>query len=300
MKVVSDIAKMRELSFQTRAAGLKLALVPTMGALHGGHLALVRRARSLADVVVVSIFVNPTQFNDSGDFAAYPSDLDGDRTLLAAERVDILFAPSVEEVYPQPALTAVRVGELGDHLCGPTRPGHFEGVATVVAALLHMVGPDVAVFGEKDYQQLQIIRRMVSDLHFPTRIASTPTVRESDGLAMSSRNRRLSPAQRETAPAIFASLSAAAQAFVAGEKDAEAIKAVALHRLAEYPQLQVEYLELVEGASLQPVARADGACVLATAVKLGDVRLIDNVVFANALCEQDTLSFAPIGVNHHA
>ncbi len=285
MKVVNNIAKMRELGFQARAAGLKLGLVPTMGALHEGHLQLVRRARALADVVVVSIFVNPTQFNDAGDFAAYPSDLDHDRMLLAGEGVDMLFAPAAEDVYPQPGLTTIKLDRLADHLCGPGRPGHFEGVATVVAALLNMVGPDLVVFGEKDYQQLQIIRRMVRDLHFPVDVVATPTVREPDGLAMSSRNRRLSPSERELAPTIFAALSAAAETFAGGQTDAEAVKAVARQELAEHAGLAIEYMELVNGATLEPVEFADADCVLATAVRLGSVRLIDNVVLAHVLSE---------------
>jgi len=309
MKTVDRIAKMRELSRQMRGAGLRVALVPTMGALHEGHLELVRRARALADVVVVSIFVNPTQFNDPGDLANYPRQERRDAALLAAERIEVLFAPIAEEVYPRGSATRIHVADLGAHLCGPGRPGHFDAVATVVAALFHMVEPDLAVFGEKDYQQLQIIRRMVRDLHLPVEIVAAPTVREADGLAMSSRNARLSSADRAIAPVIQRALREAAQAFAAGETCSAELIARARAFIERHPGIAIEYLEVVDGDSLAPVATASAEAVIAAAADIGGVRLIDNIVLARFLAEQRAAQRlqeleaddpSPIGAEPHA
>ena len=282
MKVVRDIAKMQELSHQLRAGGSRVGLVPTMGYLHEGHLALVRRARELADTVVVSVFVNPAQFNDAADLAAYPTDDAGDLALLEAEGVEIAFLPARDAVYRDDASTRVVVDGLGERLCGATRPGHFDGVATVVAALLNMVGPDLAVFGEKDYQQLQIVRRLVRDLHFPVEIHAVPTVRESDGLALSSRNARLSPRERALAPRLSQALARAAQMFARGETDATKLVACARGELVACEGLELEYLELIDGASIEPLESAREGAVLAAAAWLGGVRLIDNVALAAA------------------
>lgn len=280
MKVVASVAKMQELSRQARGAGLVVGFVPTMGYLHEGHLSLLERARELADLVVVSIFVNPTQFNSSEDFDNYPRDEMADRALLEEAGVDVLFAPDAGEVYPSGAATSVAVSGLADELCGRYRPGHFGGVATVVAALLNMVLPDLAVFGRKDFQQLQIVRRMVRDLHFPVRIVEAPTVREKDGLAMSSRNARLGASERRLAPQLYAALRTAAAAYAGGERDAAVLVAAARAHLAATDPLRVEYLEVVDPDGVRPQQQADDASVMAVAAWLGPVRLIDNVTLA--------------------
>jgi pantoate--beta-alanine ligase len=288
MKVLSHIGKMQEFSRQVRHAGLRVGFVPTMGFLHEGHMELVRRARREAEVVVVSIFVNPKQFDRKEDFDRYPRDDERDHALLAAERVDVLFRPDAEEVYKGSAATTVSVAGLTATLCGPGRPGHFDGVATVVASLFNMVLPDFAVFGEKDYQQLQVIRRMTEDLHFPVRIVAAPTVREADGLAMSSRNARLGPGARAKAPTIYRALSAAAEAFARGESTGATLVDAARAVLTTESALEVEYLDLVDGRSLKPVTRADERSVVAIAAWLEGVRLIDNVVLGRWLTEHDT------------
>lgn len=282
MKIVRSVAKMQELSRQARAGGLTVGFVPTMGFLHDGHLALVREARALSDVVVVSIFVNPTQFNDAEDFENYPRDAAADAAMLEEEGVDVLFLPEVDDVYPAGAATRVNVSGLTDGLCGLYRPGHFEGVTTVVAALFHMVLPDVAVFGRKDFQQLQVMRRMVRDLHFPVRIVAGETVRERDGLAMSSRNARLSPEQRALAVVVPKALRAAAAAFRRGERSSKALVAEATRVLGECGALRVEYLEVVDPDRLAATERADESSVMAIAAWLGPVRLIDNVTLAES------------------
>ena len=287
MKVIRDIDKMQEFARQVRLGGLTIGFVPTMGFLHEGHLELVRNAQDEADVVVVSIFDNPTQFDRSDDFDAYPRDDARDRALLEGERVEVLFMPEADEVYLADAATRVGVNGLTDTLCGPGRPGHFEGVTTVVAALFNMVMPDVAVFGEKDYQQLCVIRRMARDLHSPVRIASAPTVREPDGLAMSSRNARLSADERAIAPAIHRGLQAATDAYLAGERRCEALLARAREVLDAAAAIEVEYLQVVDGSSLRPVGEADDGSVIAIAAGLGPVRLIDNIMFARARRERD-------------
>ncbi len=287
MKVLTNIAKMQELSRQVRGAGLSVGFVPTMGYLHEGHVELVRRARREADVVVVSIFVNPKQFDRKEDFERYPRDDEHDHEMLAAERVDVLFRPEAGQVYKAVAATTVSVAGLTASLCGPRRPGHFEGVATVVASLFNMVLPDFAVFGEKDYQQLQVIRRMTEDLHFPVRIVAAPTMREADGLAMSSRNARLAPVERAKASVIYRALAAAAEAFVRGERTTVSLLGAARAVLAAEKSLEVEYLDVVDGRSLVPVAEADERSVLAIAAWLAGVRLIDNIVLARWLAEHD-------------
>ncbi len=290
MKIVRSVAKMQELSRQARAGGLTVGFVPTMGFLHDGHLALVREARGLADVVVVSIFVNPTQFNSAEDFENYPRDDAADSAMLEEEGVDILFLPDAHEVYPDGAATRVRVSGLTDGLCGRFRPGHFEGVTTVVAALFHMVLPDVAVFGRKDFQQLQVVRRMVRDLHFPVRIVAGETVRERDGLAMSSRNARLSAEQRALAPLVPRALRAAAAAYARGERNSKALAAEASGVLAGCDAVRVEYLEVVDPDLVAATERADDRSVMAIAAWLGPVRLIDNLTLAESEAASDLQS----------
>ena len=280
MKIVRSVAKMQEISRQARAGGLAVGFVPTMGYLHDGHLALVREAREHADMVVVSIFVNPTQFNSAEDFENYPRDDAADAAMLEEEGVDVLFMPKADDVYPKGAATRVVVSGLADGLCGIHRPGHFEGVATVVAALLNMVLPDVAVFGRKDFQQLQVVRRMVRDLHFPVRIVEGATVRERDGLAMSSRNARLAPSERALAPVIYRALAAGAAAFARGERASAALIAAASDVLAGCDALRVEYLEIVDPDRVVAAEVADEGSVMAVAAWLGPVRLIDNVTLA--------------------
>ena len=285
MKVITDIAKMQEFARQVRLGGLTIGFVPTMGFLHDGHLELVRRAREQTDVVVSSIFVNPAQFDRSDDFDAYPRDDARDRSLLEQERVDVLFMPAAGEVYGDGAATRVVVTELTDHLCGPGRPGHFDGVTTVVAALFNMVLPDIAYFGEKDYQQLQIIRRMTSDLHIPVRIESLPTVREADGLAMSSRNARLTPDGRTRARAVSRALDASVTAFTAGCDAAAELLGAARAVIEAEGGIEIEYLELVDGETLAAAETADEASVVAIAAWVDGVRLIDNVIFSRWLAQ---------------
>jgi pantoate--beta-alanine ligase len=280
VKIVRSVAKMQEISRQARAAGVTVGFVPTMGYLHDGHLSLVCDARAVAHMVVVSIFVNPTQFNSKDDYDSYPRDDRTDAAMLEEAGVDVLFMPSVEDVYPPKAATRVTVGGLTEELCGRYRPGHFEGVATVVASLFNMVLPDVAVFGRKDFQQLQVIRRMARDLHFPVRIVEGATMRERDGLAMSSRNARLSPEDRALAPVIHRALVAASALYATGERRAAALTAAASQVLAGCSGLRVEYLQIVDPESIEPVEWAGADSVMAVAAWLGPVRLIDNVSLA--------------------
>ena len=280
MKIVHDIAEMQAVARRERAGGRCIGFVPTMGYLHAGHLELVRQARAGSDFVVVSIFVNPTQFNRRDDFEAYPRDDAHDRELVERAGVDVLFMPRAEDVYGEGAATSVHVGGLTDGLCGPGRPGHFDGVATVVAALFNMVGPDRAWFGEKDYQQLQVVRRMARDLHFAVEVVGVPTVREADGLAMSSRNARLTAEQRAIAGTIYRALVAAGAAFRRGERQAARLVEVVRSELEQQPELRLEYVEVVDGGSVAPVVAATEECVVAVAAWLGEVRLIDNLPLA--------------------
>lgn len=285
MKVVRSVAKMQELSRQARAGGLTIGFVPTMGHLHDGHLGLVREARELAHMVVVSIFVNPTQFNNADDFANYPSDTAADAAMLEEAGVDVLFMPEASEVYPEGAATRVSVSGLTDNLCGAFRPGHFEGVATVVAALFNMVLPDLAVFGRKDFQQLQVVKRMVKDMHFPIRIVEGETRREKDGLAMSSRNARLSAEERALAPTIAMALGAAASLYERGERKSSALVAAASEVLSGSDAFRVEYLEVVDPDRIAATDVADERSVMAIAAWLGPVRLIDNIVLSETTAD---------------
>ncbi|MBI5502151.1 MAG: pantoate--beta-alanine ligase [Deltaproteobacteria bacterium] len=277
--VVTDPHALRAALDELRRKGRSIAFVPTMGALHEGHLELVRHARAVAGVVVVSIFVNPTQFGPHEDLARYPRDLDGDVRLLATVPADFVLFPPVESVYPPGHATTVHVAGLGDGLCGPHRPGHFDGVATVVAKLFSMVGPCTAVFGRKDFQQLQVIRRMAADLDLPVRVVGRPTVREPDGLAMSSRNRYLSPGDRLRATALVEGLRAAAAAFGSGERDPAAIEQTIRERLAGRVD-RIDYVFVGDPGTLQPWPGAvppGRTAVAAIAAFVGTTRLIDNV-----------------------
>lgn len=261
-----------------RAAGRRIGLVPTMGALHEGHLSLVRIAREHADFVIVSVFVNPTQFGPGEDFDRYPRDLDADVAALAREGVACVFAPEVDEMYPEGDATRVRVERLTEGLCGRSRPGHFEGVTTVVARLFNAARPHVAVFGQKDYQQLAAIRRMARDLLFDVEVIGAPTLREPDGLAMSSRNAYLGAEARAQAWALYAALLEARERVRAGERDAVGLLAAARRRIAKAPLAEVDYVELRDAESLEPVERIERPALLAVAVRFAGARLIDNLV----------------------
>lgn len=255
----------------------EIGLVPTMGALHEGHLSLMQRSARENAVTVVTLFVNPTQFGPGEDFAKYPRTFEEDARLAATAGAGILFAPEPAEVYPPGDLTRVRVEQLSDRLCGKFRPGHFEGVATVVTKLFLMVGPRRAYFGEKDFQQLQVIRRLTEDLHFAIEIVACPTVREADGLALSSRNRYLDRDERMAAGAIPRALEAARTLAESGERAATSIVSAAATILGNEPLLRLQYLELVDPATLLPVETVEEEAVLALALYCGATRLIDNV-----------------------
>ena len=259
------------------AAGQTIACVPTMGALHDGHLALIERARQLGELVVVSIFVNPLQFNRDDDFARYPRPIDADLDACRAAGVDAVYAPSAAAMYPEGFQTHVEPGELAEPLEGASRPGHFRGVTTVVAKLFGAMQPTVAVFGEKDFQQLAIIRRMVADLDMDIEIIGVPTVREADGLAISSRNRRLGAEDRVAAACIAQALQLAEQAHAAGEHDAHHLEAIATRRIEAETRARLEYLQVVDPLTLDPVTDATQPAVMLAAVWFGEVRLIDNI-----------------------
>ena len=283
MRTVRTVRELREALAPERRAGRSIGLVPTMGSFHEGHLSLVRRAREACDVVVVTLFVNPTQFGAGEDLDAYPRDETRDRALAEAEGVDLLFAPSVDEVYPEGFDTTVTVGGLSSVLEGdPARrgAGHFAGVATVVAKLFNMVGADVAYFGQKDAQQALIIRKLVRDLDMPVRIEVCPTVRDPDGLALSSRNAYLSADERERALSLRRALRAAEEAVEGGTLEAHTVLAAARAKLDE-AGVEPEYLELRSAEDLSVVERVNGSTLLAVAARVGRARLIDNTILGN-------------------
>jgi pantoate--beta-alanine ligase len=277
--IFRDPRAMRTKAEDLRRDGKRIAVVPTMGALHDGHLALLRAARGMADVVILTIFVNPTQFGPNEDLAKYPRDEAGDLAKARGAGVDLAFCPEPSAMYLPGAQTFVEVRELQKPLCGQSRPGHFAGVATVVAKLFHITQPHVAVFGEKDYQQLAIIRRMVRDLDFAIEIASVPIVREADGLAMSSRNAYLSADQRRAALSLSAGLAAAERAFAGGERDAAALVTAARAPIEAEADTRIDYVELRDADELTEIAQVERPAVLALAVFVGTTRLIDNRVF---------------------
>ena len=282
MRIIERIEAMREWSEAERRTGRRVGFVPTMGFLHRGHISLVRDAKARGDRLVVSIFVNPTQFGPGEDFAAYPRDFESDCELLEQEGVDALFYPSLGEMYPQGAQTRVEVEKLSLPLCGALRPGHFRGVATVVAKLFHIVQPHVAIFGEKDYQQLLVVRRLVRDLSMGIEIVGHPIVREPDGLAMSSRNAYLNPAERAAAVCLSRALCKAERLFKRGEKSAAALVRSALAELEKEPLAQVEYVKLCDAETLDELERIDDPAVLALSVRIGKARLIDNRILARS------------------
>lgn len=276
LAVVRTVADLRRTVAAFRKAGRTVGLVPTMGALHEGHISLVKGALERGDIPVTSIFVNPTQFGPNEDFAAYPRDEQGDFDKLRDAGCRIVFAPSKDEMYPGQQLTTVAVTGITDGLCGPLRPGHFQGVATVVSKLLLMAMPDRAFFGEKDYQQLQVIKRMVRDLSMPFEIVGMPTVREADGLAMSSRNRYMNPTERAVATGLYRELNAVAKAVRAGASCAAATAEASKALLAGGFD-KIEYLMVVDADSLEPLEKVSGPARVIAAVRLGRTRLIDNI-----------------------
>jgi pantoate--beta-alanine ligase len=282
MKICSTIAEGRAACRAVRASGKRLGLVPTMGALHEGHLSLVRAARAQCDAVAVSIFVNPTQFGPKEDLAKYPRPFDRDCRLLEKEGVEILFAPAVEEIYPKSnsnaEVTWVVVEGLSEKLDGRSRPGHFRGVTTIVSKLFHILEPEAAFFGQKDAAQLAVIRRMVRDLNFAVEIVACPIVREPDGLAMSSRNAYLDGEERRHALVLQRSLQETRQRFQAGERTAARLIAAAMEVLARVPQVALDYFEIVDPETLDPVEQVSQRTLVAVAAYVGSTRLIDNTV----------------------
>lgn len=275
--IIPTIAALRQQVREAKQKGLIVGFVPTMGALHAGHRQLMETARRECGFLVVSIFVNPLQFDRADDLARYPRTFEADRALCAAAGVDVIFAPTVNELYPEEQKTFVDVPDLTENLCGAFRPGHFRGVATVVLKLFGIVQPDRAYFGQKDAQQLAVIDRMVRDLNVPVEIVPVPTVREPDGLALSSRNKHLSPAERQIAPALYHALSRAAEQIASGERSAPLVRENALEFLQHHPELRVEYFELVDPLKLQAIAEINGPVLIAAAAWLGSTRLIDNI-----------------------
>ena len=271
---------MQRWSDAARRRGATIAFVPTMGFLHEGHLSLMREGRKLATLLASSLFVNPTQFGPNEDFSHYPRNFEGDCAMMREVPVDVLFAPEPDVMYPRGSQTWVEVTEMTQGLCGAGRPGHFRGVTTVVAKLFNIVRPHIALFGEKDYQQLRTIERMVQDLNFDVEIVPVPIVREPDGLAMSSRNAYLTPDHREKAIALSGALHAAEAVFRAGARDPQELVQAARRSLEKTPEVQVEYVEAVDARTLENVERIDRPVVVAIAARLGATRLIDNMVFA--------------------
>ncbi|MDX9871836.1 MAG: pantoate--beta-alanine ligase [Clostridia bacterium] len=279
MKIFKTVEQMRGWQGEQRRQGKKIGFVPTMGFLHAGHLSLVHAAKQDNDSVVMSIFVNPLQFGPAEDYKAYPRNLERDAALAREAGVDVLFVPEVEEMYPYyPQLTIVEVRELTTVLCGASRPGHFTGVATVVTKLFNIVQPDAAYFGQKDYQQVQVIRRMVSDLNMPIKIVAATIVREKDGLALSSRNTYLSEQERKEAICLSEALELCRDSFSRGEKNVEALKKMMAERIEKEPSARIDYVEICGADELQPLQEIDQPAVAALAVKIGRTRLIDNLL----------------------
>ena len=276
MQLITSISKMQDIARSARADGRRIAFVPTMGYLHEGHASLMREGRRCGDLLVLSIFVNPTQFGVGEDFDRYPRDMERDSAIARECGVDVIFAPSAQEMYPVGFQTYVNVEEISLPLCGASRPGHFRGVTTVVCKLFNIVMPHVALFGKKDYQQLAVIRRMAADLNMPVDVVGMPIIREPDGLAMSSRNKYLSPDERTSALSLSRALQSVRAAFHAGERDAERLKQMVQGIITLEPAATIDYVELRHGETLEEVATVDDCTLLALAVRIGTTRLIDN------------------------
>ncbi len=282
MHIAKTIDKVRGPVSEARRDGKEIGLVPTMGALHDGHISLIDAAKERCDFVVVSLFVNPTQFGPNEDLEKYPRPFEADAEICRGHGVDVLFAPSPEVIYRQESLTWVTVEKLTEPMCGRSRPGHFRGVTTVCTKLFNIVGPDAAFFGQKDGQQALVIRRMVSDLDMPLEIVVCPTVREPDGLALSSRNQYLDPEQRKDATVLYRSLQACRKMIEAGVTDAAQIRQEMLSIIERVPSVKIEYVSIVETEQLQEVDRIEGSIMVAVAVHLGSTRLIDNILVDTA------------------
>jgi len=278
MDVIAAAVPLRDRVAGARRAGGRVGFVPTMGALHAGHARLIETARRDCDCVVVSIFVNPLQFDRPEDLQRYPRTLQVDLEMCDGLGVDVVFAPAVAEMYPTPTSCTIAVGPVAAHLCGRYRPGHFAGVATVVMKLFQIVQPDRAYFGDKDAQQLAVIRHLVRDFNVPVQIEAVPTVREPDGLALSSRNQRLSPEERRLAPALYRALCEARRRVAEGACDTEPVRRAAAATVPKDERLRLEYLELVEPENMQPVERIEGPVLAAGALWVGSTRLIDNLM----------------------
>ncbi len=279
MILVEEKNKTREIIKEWKSKGYSIGFIPTMGYLHRGHLSLMEKARRENDKIVVSIFVNPIQFGPNEDYDKYPRDMAGDIEMCKSVNVDLIFAPSVSDMYKTSNQVYVDVEKLGDVLCGAKREGHFRGVSTVVAKLFNIISPDKAYFGEKDYQQLVIIKKMVDDLDFDLEIIPCAIVREEDGLAISSRNSYLSREERKAALILSESLSRARQAMIGGERDVSIIKNIITNELSQEPLAVIDYVELVDAIELRPVARVSERILVAVAVFIGKTRLIDNFIF---------------------
>jgi len=278
MEVITTIEALRSRLAQERQAGKQIGLVPTMGYLHAGHLSLIRKAREECDCVVMSLFVNPLQFGENEDFDRYPRDFERDRTMAEEAGVDLLFYPSVEEMYPRRILTTVHVAGLTERLCGRSRPGHFDGVATVVSKLFHIVCPDRAYFGQKDAQQLAVIERMVEDLNIPVKVVGCPIIREPDGLAMSSRNVYLTPEERKAAPTLYQALREGERLIRGGERNPNVVLQTVRQQIERAKVFRLDYLELLSYPDLEPLDAIGGKVILAVAAWLGRTRLIDNTI----------------------
>ncbi len=278
MKICKTIAELKKKIKEIKNEGKTVGFVPTMGYLHEGHLSLMRQARKENDFVIISIFVNPTQFEPNEDLATYPRDLQRDVELAKSVGVELIFAPEAEEIYPENYKTIVEVIDLSQSLCGVTRPGHFKGVCTVVTKLFNIVQPDRAYFGQKDAQQVIIIRQMVKDLHIPVEVIAGPIVREADGLAMSSRNKYLKSEERQAALVLFKALTIAREVIQTGERRAELIEQIIIQMIAKEPSVIIDYVSVVSGVTLEKISHLEGQVLIALAVFIGKTRLIDNIM----------------------
>jgi pantoate--beta-alanine ligase len=279
MEIITTVKEMKEFSSRSRQAGKTISFVPTMGYFHEGHLSLMREARTRGDLLIVSLFVNPTQFGPKEDFKNYPRDFERDRKMAEGVGVDILFAPQASDMYPPDHQTIVRVEKVTQNLCGRSRPTHFQGVTTVVSMLFEIVMPRVAIFGQKDYQQLVAIQQMARDLHMSVEVLGMPTIREADGLAMSSRNTYLSPDERKAALSLYRSLQMANESLQKGERKVDRILREMYEILRSEPLVRIDYVQICDAHTLQDVDRIEGDVVIALAAYLGKTRLIDNLVY---------------------
>ncbi len=278
MKIIHSIPEMQQEALEQKKQGKVVGLVPTMGYFHEGHTSLMQIGREQADYLVISLFVNPLQFGPSEDFDTYPRDFERDKKLARKYEADCIFNPSRKDMYPASPLTRVKVHKLDRYLCGRSRPGHFEGVTTIVAKLYNIILPDLAIFGLKDYQQYIIIKQMTEELHYPIKVIAGPTIREEDGLAMSSRNKNLSSEERQAAPLLYRGLQNARQQFLNGEKDVEKLLNTLRDSLHQSPLYRIDYLAVVDGQKLYPKKHAQRGDVIAAAVFLGKTRLIDKII----------------------